>query len=387
MPGAVIRYSKHKRKAASKSNDDPGRGRDRRRPRRQRQARLGLRRRRQGSQGAPGRRHEAERRGRDDRRRGAQAGSAGRRRRCASTTASRTSRHVKPKSEAQAQARSSRRRHAGCPRPPRRLAPRRALVDAELVRAAADAVAPGRPAERRQPVQMGLQDLSGATLPAPAVYDLDGETTSKATVDALHAMGKKVICYVDAGTYEQSRSDASKFQAISPPIYGSAVSGWPGEFWLDIHRVADLAPIMQARFQDVQGEGLRRHRARQHRRLEQQHRLLADRRRSDRLQPRARRLGPRHRAEHRAQERSRSGVPARRQLRLGAQRAVLRVQRVLARCKTLRAGRQGRLDRGVQGLRLVSGPRSARTRRPTTSTRRATRCRSNAGRQPCTAAW
>ena len=104
-------------------------------------------------------------------------------------------------------------------------------------------------------VQMGLQDLSGATLPAPAVYDLDGETTSKATVDALHAMGKKVICYVDAGTYEQSRSDASKFQAISPQIYGSAVAGWPGEYWLDIHRVNDLAPIMQARFQDCKAKG------------------------------------------------------------------------------------------------------------------------------------
>ena len=104
-------------------------------------------------------------------------------------------------------------------------------------------------------VQMGLQDLSGAALPAPAVYDLDGETTSKATVDALHAMGKYVICYVDAGTYEQSRSDASKFQAISPSIYGSAVSGWPGEFWLDIHRVADLAPIMQARFQECKAKG------------------------------------------------------------------------------------------------------------------------------------
>jgi hypothetical protein len=111
------------------------------------------------------------------------------------------------------------------------------------------------PLSVNNPVQMGLQDMSGATLSAPAVYDLDGETTSKATVDALHATGKYVICYVDAGTYEQSRSDASKFQAISPPIYGSAVSGWPGEFWLDIHRVADLAPIMQARFQDCKAKG------------------------------------------------------------------------------------------------------------------------------------
>jgi hypothetical protein len=105
------------------------------------------------------------------------------------------------------------------------------------------------------PVQMGLSDLNGAALPEPAVYDLDGETTSKATVDALHAMGKKVICYVDAGTYETGRSDASKFQAVSPQIWGSAVAGWPGEYWLDVSRVNDLAPIMQARFQECKAKG------------------------------------------------------------------------------------------------------------------------------------
>jgi hypothetical protein len=105
------------------------------------------------------------------------------------------------------------------------------------------------------PVQMGLRDLNGATLPEPAVYDLDGETTSKATVDALHATGKKVICYVDAGTYETGRSDASKFQAVSPQIWGSAVAGWPGEYWLDVSRVNDLAPIMQARFQECKAKG------------------------------------------------------------------------------------------------------------------------------------
>lgn len=104
-------------------------------------------------------------------------------------------------------------------------------------------------------VQMGLRDLNGATLPEPAVYDLDGETTSKATIDALHAMGKKVICYVDAGTYETGRSDASKFQAVSPQIWGSAVAGWPGEYWLDVSRISDLAPIMQARFQECKAKG------------------------------------------------------------------------------------------------------------------------------------
>jgi hypothetical protein len=96
--------------------------------------------------------------------------------------------------------------------------------------------------------------MGGSAVPLPAVYDLDGEGTSKSAVDALHALGKKVICYVDAGTYESYRSDAAGLQAISG-IYGSAVQGWPGEYWLDVRRITDLAPIMQARFQNCKNKG------------------------------------------------------------------------------------------------------------------------------------
>jgi hypothetical protein len=104
------------------------------------------------------------------------------------------------------------------------------------------------------PIQLGLRALNGATLPAPAVFDIDGETNSKATVDALHATGAKVICYVDAGTYENWRSDASKLKAVSG-LLGKAVSGWQGENWLDVRRISDLAPVMQARFQDCKAKG------------------------------------------------------------------------------------------------------------------------------------
>jgi hypothetical protein len=83
---------------------------------------------------------------------------------------------------------------------------------------------------------------TAATLPAPDVYDIDGELNSKATVDALHARGKKVVCYMDAGVYETYRSDASKFPA---GIWGNADAGWAGSYWLDIRRVNDLAPIIR----------------------------------------------------------------------------------------------------------------------------------------------
>jgi Glycoside-hydrolase family GH114 len=108
------------------------------------------------------------------------------------------------------------------------------------------------PVNLSDPVQLGLRGMNGAVLPAPDVYDIDGELNSAATVAALHAMGKKVICYVDAGVYETYRSDASKFP---PGIWGNADAGWAGSYWLDIRRVADLAPIMQARFQMCKSKG------------------------------------------------------------------------------------------------------------------------------------
>jgi hypothetical protein len=105
------------------------------------------------------------------------------------------------------------------------------------------------------PTQMGLRDFSGNTLPAPDVYDIDGEYNTASTVSYLHSQGKKVICYFDAGVYETYRSDAYKFQALSPQIWGSADSGWNGSYWLDIRRVSELAPIMQSRIQMCKDKG------------------------------------------------------------------------------------------------------------------------------------
>ena len=110
----------------------------------------------------------------------------------------------------------------------------------------------GGPLNLTDPVQMGLRSLSGATLAAPAVYDIDGQMNTAATVSALHAAGKKVICYIDAGVYETYRPDASKFPAS---VIGSADAGWNGSFWLDVRRIDVLAPIMQARIEDCRAKG------------------------------------------------------------------------------------------------------------------------------------
>lgn len=103
--------------------------------------------------------------------------------------------------------------------------------------------------------QMGLRDFNGRILPEPDVYDIDGEYNTKATVDYLHAKGKKVICYIDAGVYETYRSDAHKFQQLSPQIWGSADQGWNDSYWLDIRRVSELEPIMKARMQICKDKG------------------------------------------------------------------------------------------------------------------------------------
>jgi len=104
------------------------------------------------------------------------------------------------------------------------------------------------------PKDMGLVDPSGAllTTPPPSVYDIDAEYNSAETVAALHRLGKRVVCYVDAGVFETYRPDAASFPT---PVRGKADSHWAGSFWLDIRRLDVLLPIMRARFQSCRDKG------------------------------------------------------------------------------------------------------------------------------------
>jgi hypothetical protein len=80
-------------------------------------------------------------------------------------------------------------------------------------------------------------------------YDIDGWGNDANEVAALHARGIKVVCYMDAGTYEPGRPDSGDFPA---GLKGAAVQGWPGELWLDVRpsgpNNAKLKQIMLARF-------------------------------------------------------------------------------------------------------------------------------------------
>jgi hypothetical protein len=76
-----------------------------------------------------------------------------------------------------------------------------------------------------------LQGRINNSLPA-AAYDLDGFDTSANEVARLHSEGKHVICYIDVGTWENWRPDASEF----PHSVLGRPNGWPGERWLDIRQ-------------------------------------------------------------------------------------------------------------------------------------------------------
>ncbi|WP_326726230.1 endo alpha-1,4 polygalactosaminidase [Streptomyces sp. NBC_00243] len=83
------------------------------------------------------------------------------------------------------------------------------------------------------------------------VYDIDGYENSAAVVERLHADGRKVICYINAGAWEDFRSDQKAFPAA---VLGKG-NGWDGERWLDIRRLDVLRPIMAERMDMCREKG------------------------------------------------------------------------------------------------------------------------------------
>ena len=84
------------------------------------------------------------------------------------------------------------------------------------------------------------------------VYDLDAVETSADTVAALHEMGRRAVCYISAGSWEDWRPDSSEFPE---EIIGREYEGWKGERWLDIRRIDLLAPVLGARMDLCRAKG------------------------------------------------------------------------------------------------------------------------------------
>jgi hypothetical protein len=78
-----------------------------------------------------------------------------------------------------------------------------------------------------------------------SVMELDGFDTPASVVTELHALGKRAVCYIDVGTWENWRPDARSFPRR---VLGKPDAGWAGERWLDIRQQRVLLPIMAKRF-------------------------------------------------------------------------------------------------------------------------------------------
>ncbi|MFB6890904.1 endo alpha-1,4 polygalactosaminidase [Kitasatospora sp. NPDC056327] len=129
---------------------------------------------------------------------------------------------------------------------------------------------PGTPATPPGPAATGKPGATGARWqPAPGlawqwqlggsvdqsvdvpVYDIDGFETDASVVAALHAKGRKVICYINAGSWEDFRPDSAAF---AQALQGSG-NGWKGEKWFDIRKLDQLKPLMAARFDMCRQKG------------------------------------------------------------------------------------------------------------------------------------
>src|SRR5690606_5275356 len=84
-------------------------------------------------------------------------------------------------------------------------------------------------------------DLSDPSSLAPDVdvYDLDLYDNDAEVFAQLQRMGKKVICYFSAGSYEDYRPDSEDFDEKD---LGEELDGWPGERWVNISspRIRDI---------------------------------------------------------------------------------------------------------------------------------------------------
>ncbi|MCY0943905.1 endo alpha-1,4 polygalactosaminidase [Streptomyces antarcticus] len=111
------------------------------------------------------------------------------------------------------------------------------------------------PGERWQPRpgvgwQWQLTGKLDTSVNAP-VYDVDGFTTTARQVSALKKAGRKTICYLSTGAWEDFRPDADAF----PEELLGQGNGWEGERWLDVRRLDALEPLMAKRFDMCRDKG------------------------------------------------------------------------------------------------------------------------------------
>jgi hypothetical protein len=93
--------------------------------------------------------------------------------------------------------------------------------------------------------------VSSSVTPDVNVFDIDVFDTPTATIQQLHRLGKKVICYFSAGSYENWRPDAKDFKDAD---LGKNLDGWPGEKWLKLEN-QNVRDIMKKRIEMAKDKG------------------------------------------------------------------------------------------------------------------------------------
>ena len=84
------------------------------------------------------------------------------------------------------------------------------------------------------------------------MFDIDLFESDAELVAALKDRGRRVVCYLSAGSWEEFRPDADQFPAS---VIGKDYEGWSGEKWLDIGQIELLAPIMRSRLDQCAAKG------------------------------------------------------------------------------------------------------------------------------------
>jgi hypothetical protein len=87
--------------------------------------------------------------------------------------------------------------------------------------------------------------------PNVPVWDVDLFDTPQATINALHAQGRKVICYFSAGTFEDWRPDADDWDKAA---LGKPMGDWEGEWWADV-RAPSVRRVMEKRIAKAAQKG------------------------------------------------------------------------------------------------------------------------------------
>ncbi len=83
------------------------------------------------------------------------------------------------------------------------------------------------------------------------LYELDLFDTPDAALRQLQGEGRRVICYLSAGSWEEWRDDAD---AYPEEALGEPLDDWPGERWVDI-RSAGVREVLAARLDVAAARG------------------------------------------------------------------------------------------------------------------------------------